>query len=418
MNLTDWLSYLKSLPSGLANKSLESVKNIARKLDVLNFVGKVITVGGTNGKGSTVIFLEAILLAAGLKTAAYTSPHVLNYRERIRLNGKDIDENTLCQAFSLVEKARANTVLSYFEFSTLAALVIFKGQNPDVLILEVGLGGRFDAVNVLDSDIAVITTISLDHTSILGDTREAIGYEKSGIIRRLKPVVCGENMPESVYQAASNLKAQLYCLNKDFSYIRKDGYWDWCFGEKIMEKLPPLNLPITSAALALMVINLLSQNFMIAPSAIVTGLKNAFLIGRFQQLIFAGKNIIFDVAHNAEAMTLLALNLRRDGFCGRILAVVSMLKDKDIAASLCPLAKVVDRWYLGALDSPRAANVLQLSQALQEVGVTNFTVFSTVYESFEQAIAECQEKDKIAVFGSFRTVAEILDIIVKLNIGE
>ncbi len=422
MNLTDWLQQLESLPFGLTNKSLASVKHVAKKLDILNFSGKIVTVAGTNGKGSVVIFLESILLQAGLKTAAYISPHVLNYNERIRLNGKDIDDTTLCQAFSLVEAARADIILSYFEFSTLAALVVFKKQSPDILILEVGLGGRFDAVNILDSDISVITTIALDHTHILGESREAIGYEKSGIMRPLRPVVCGDNMPASVYAAADGLKAKLYCLNKDFSYREQTSSWLWRFGNGVIDNLPLPRLPIISASLALMVVKLLAQNFTITGSAIINGLKAAFLPGRFERLVFFGKEVIFDVAHNEEAASLLAINLakEKEKFQGRILAVVSMLKDKDITASLTPLVKVVDRWYLGLLSDERAVTVAQLSQALRKAGGANFTLLPTVAASFSQAIAECQEKDRIAVFGSFHTVAEVLKIknySIK-NVGE
>lgn len=415
MNLTDWFKLLESLPSGLANKSLESIKKVAGKLGVLNFAGKIVTVAGTNGKGSTVAFLESMILAAGLKTGAFISPHILNYQERIRLNGKDVDDCALGQAFALVEEARAGISLSYFEFSTLAALVIFKKQNPDVLILEVGLGGRFDAVNILDGDIAVITTIALDHTHILGSTREAIGSEKSGIMRRLRPVVCGANMPASVYAVAHDLSAKLYSLGNDFSYTKKNGYWHWHWGETVIENLPALHLPLTSAALALMVIKLLFCKSEISQLAIITGLKNAFLPGRFERRVFDGRNIILDVAHNLEATVLLAKNLVADRVDGRILAVVSMFKDKDIVASFAPLAKVVDWWYLGILDSRRAAGRLQLSQALEANGIINFSLFPTVKTSFTQAIAECQEKDRIAVFGSFYTVAEILKNILESN---
>lgn len=386
---------------------------VAKKLNVLNFTGKIIAIAGTNGKGSTVIFLESILLAADLKTAAYISPHVLNYQERIRLQGKDVDEKTLCQAFALVEQARANVVLSYFEFSTLTALVIFKKQQPDVLLLEVGLGGRFDAVNILDSDIAVITTIAFDHTQILGNTREAIGAEKAGIMRPEKQVICGDNMPESIYAAAKKLSTKLYCLNENFFYAEKSKSWDWYSDDTKIENLPLPCLPIVSAALALMTVKLLSCEIDIPPLAIIAGVKKAFLSGRLQRIVFAGKEIIFDVAHNFEAMTWLAFNLAREKVSGRILAVVSMLKDKDIAASLTPLVKIVNCWYLGVLSGDRAASAVQLMQSLQNIGAVNIALFPTIEASLEQAIAECQENDRIVVFGSFYTVAKGLRICLK-----
>ncbi|MBU0743932.1 MAG: bifunctional tetrahydrofolate synthase/dihydrofolate synthase [Gammaproteobacteria bacterium] len=412
-NLASWLHRLESLPSGLANNSLDHLKIVAQKLDLLKFTNKVITVAGTNGKGSTVIFLESILLASGFNTGAYISPHLVHYNERIRLNGKDVDDQALCWAFKLVEDAsiKANVVLSYFEFSTLAALLIFKSQKLDVLILEVGLGGRFDAVNILDSDLAIITTISLDHTHVLGDTLEAIGDEKSGIMRPYNPVICGANMPSSVYTAAKNNDSILYCLNKDFSYIEKENSWSWRFGKDFMDDLPQLHLPSNSAALALMAVRLLSDDFKISFQAIVVGLKNGYLPGRLQRMKFAGKKIIFDVAHNAESAELLALNLNKKRSCGRIYAVASMLMDKDIEAILLPLVTVVDRWYFGVLNQPRAVDKSQLLCCLQEVGISNFILLPTVAESLKQAIAECQEKDTIVVFGSFYTVAEGLRVV-------
>lgn len=406
MSLTDWLKYLESLPSGLANRSLEHVKSVAASLGVLNFARKVITVAGTNGKGSTVVFLESILLSSGFKTAAYISPHVLNYQERMRINGKDVDAESLCWAFALVDKARAGVTLSYFEFSTLAALLIFKRQNPDFLILEVGLGGNFDAVNIVDPDIAIIATIALDHTHILGNTREEICREKAGIMRPFIPVICGKNMPKSVYTQASKLQAKLYCLSQDFFYTEENNYWDWRFGKKIVERLPLPRLPIANAALALMAIELLSDSFRISLSAIILGLKKAYLLGRMQRLTFAQREIIFDVAHNFEAANLLALNLAKEKSSGRILAVFSMLRDKDIAGTLKPLVNVIDKWYVGILDNARAASKDQLNQCLEAAGVTNFVLLLTVTLSLQQAIAESQKKDKIVVFGSFYTVAE------------
>lgn len=392
IDLTAWLRYLEALPSGLSNNSLVRVKSIAQKLGLLSFSEKIIVVGGTNGKGSCVIFLEAILLAAGLKTGAFISPHVLRYNERIRLNGKDIDDATLCRIFTQIENARGNTVLSHVEFSTLAALATFKKKKVDVLILEVGLGGRFDAVNILDADIAIITTISLDHTKILGNTREAIGREKAGIMRAFKPVICGDDdIPKSIYAAAKRTKAVLYSANKGFSFARP-------------------KLPIASARAALMAIKLLQKDLKISKKAIVTGLKKAFLIGRMQRIIAANREIIFDVAHNPESAVLLAQNLVKRASKGYNLAVLSMLSDKNITATLRPLTKIVDKWYLGALTGSRATSTGQLARCLIKAGASNFVALPTVAGALKQAIAECRIKDRIVVFGSFHTVAEGLRV--------
>ena len=412
MNLTAWLQHIEVLPSGLNNNSLAGVKSVAQKLGLLSFSGKIITVGGTNGKGSCVVFLEAILLAAGYKTGAFISPHILRYNERIRLNGKDIDDQTLCKVFAQIESARGDTVLSYFEFSTLAALAIFKKKKIDVLILEVGLGGRFDAVNILDADIAVITTISFDHTKILGNTRVAIGQEKSGIMRPFKPVICGDaNVPKSIYVAVKQTKAILYSANKDFSFTQQNGCWNWHFAKSNIEKLPLPKLPLANAATVLMVVKLLQKDLKIPKKAIVVGLKKAFLPGRLQRIIVANKEIIFDVAHNPESAALLAQNLVKLAPQGRILAVVSMLSDKNITTTLQPLTKIIDKWYLGVLTGCRAASAKQLTRCLVKAGGSIFVTLPTITKALQQAIAECGIKDRIVVLGSFHTVAEGLKFI-------
>jgi len=407
MNLPSWLQHLESLPSGLQNRSLDDVKRVAQKLDLLHFPGKVITVGGTNGKGSCVAFLEAILLAAGYSTGAYISPHILRYNERIRLEGKDVDDETLCQAFTQVEAARGDTVLSYFEFSALAALTIFKIREVDLLLLEVGLGGRFDAVNVVDADVAVISTISLDHTAVLGDTREAIGYEKAGIMRSHKPVVCGDSdVPATVYAVASELNAPLYVVDRDFFYQEQNEGWQWLFAENIIQVLPLPQLPIANAATALMVVQLLEDEFKIPNKAIIDGIRKASLPGRWQRMIMSNKEVIFDVAHNPESVALLAKNLQNCSSKGSVLAVVGMLNDKDIVATLQELTSVVDKWYIGAVSSARAASTELLQDCLVQAKGKEWVSFPTISQAMQQAIAECQRNDRIVVFGSFYAVAE------------
>jgi dihydrofolate synthase/folylpolyglutamate synthase len=407
-SLNYWLQYLESLPSGLVRSSLENLKNFAANLHLLDFNNTVITVAGTNGKGSTIIFLESILLSSGFKICSYISPHLLHYNERIRLNGVSVDDATICWALNLIKLAcdKSNTILSYFEFTTLAALAIFKISQPDFLLLEVGLGGRFDAVNIVDSNIAVITTISFDHTSILGNTKNDIGKEKAGIIRSLRPVVCGKNIPDTVYSVVLDKQAQLYCLNKDFTYYEEEKFWHWSFGKEILRNLPLPRLPIENAALALMVIKILSADFKILKSAIVSGLSHAFLLGRFQKIMTHKKEIIFDVAHNFEAATLLANNLSKLRLAGRILAVVGMLQDKDISAILCPVKEIIDKWFVGIIANVRTAKESQLISAFQEARITNFILLPTIADSLQQAIAECREKDRIVMFGSCYTVAE------------
>ena len=409
-NMQEWLSYLDNLPSGLTITSLDHVKKVAQTLGITKFPGKVVTVAGTNGKGSCVVFLEAILAASGYRVGAYISPHLLRYNERIRINGEAIDDDILAAAFAVVKMAQGSTTLSYFEFGTLVALQIFKQMELDVLLLEVGLGGRLDAVNIIDADIAIISTISLDHTAQLGNTREEIGREKSGIMRKFKPIVCGDhNPPRSIYANANKTKAILYSAQRDFTYKIEPTQWKWECGTWQLENLPIPKLPIQDAATALMVITLLLPDLPVEYTAIVSGLSNAFLPGRFQRLQ-QSPEVIADVAHNMESGGLLAENLSQAPVAGRTLAVLSMLKDKDIAATLKPLMGFIDKWYVGQLTCVRAASAEQLRNNLKLGGAKKLSFYPSVAKAFNGAIAEAKETDRIIVFGSFYTVGEVLKL--------
>lgn len=464
----EWLAYLETLPSGFAITSLDHVKHVAAQLKLRKFTCPVIVVAGTNGKGSCVTFLETIFSAAGYKTAAYTSPHVIKYNERIRLNGQNIDDNNLCAAFNAVKTAKNNTNLSYFEFTTLAALYLFQQHNPDIIILEVGLGGRLDAVNIVDADIAIITTISLDHTQLLGKTREDIGKEKSGIMRANKPVICGDfDPPSSIYQQAANINAPLYCANRDFTFTTTPHDWTWQHNSITLKNLPLPHLPIQNAATAIMAIQLMQQKLPVPTTAITTGLSQATLLGRLQTIevtysqigfqdmaqidprnfilckaarrerpkcmrlymrsandkanaaenqISTGLNnrtIILDVAHNPESTTLLAKNLTTMPCRGKTLAVTSMLKDKDIPASLQPIASSIDKWFIGSLDSPRAASQQQLHDSLESIGIApqKIQYFHNIKAALQQAVASAEKNDRIVAFGSFYVVATVLKIL-------
>ena len=404
INFAEWLKYLESLPSGLSEireDNFEKIKKLAESLGVTKFSGKVITIAGTNGKGSCVAFLENILIDAGYKVGAYISPHLLRYNERIRLNGHDIDERSLLNAFEIVYGIcnKNNIVLNYFEFSTIAALLIFKQQKLDFLLLEVGLGGRIDPVNIVDPDIAVITTISLDHVEQLGNTRESIGREKAGIMRPQSAVVCGDaNPPLSIYSCAKKIKAKLYCLNKDFYYYVNSTSWIWVDKDEKKEitDLPIPKLPVQNAATSLKVISLLKKIITIDDKAVVSGLQKASLPGRFQFIPVMGKKceFIVDVAHNPESAVLLAQKITKRqeiNFCKRSLAVVSMLKDKDIIATLQPLVKIIDVWYIAELDSVRASTLEQLQDALRSLGVKNFFNFISIENALRQVIADCDD---------------------------
>jgi len=371
MCLDEWLNYIEECYKRKVELGLERVRVVALKLNLISFSCPVITVAGTNGKGSCVAYLETILRKAGYKIGAYTSPHLLSFNERIRINGNNIDDQSLCEAFAVIDKLDCS--LTYFEFITLAALYIFKGQGLDVLLLEVGLGGRLDAVNVVDNDVAVITSVAIDHVAYLGDTREKIGFEKAGIMRRGKIAVCTDpNPPQSLIKHAKDLGVLLYCIG-DYSEI----------------------------------IKLIRSFLPVDDSIIREGFTGAFLPGRFQCLTKPCE-IILDVAHNPAAAVFLAKQLSQKFCAEKTLAVVGMLKDKDIAGTLQPMLDLVNDWYVTDLNVERGAQGKVLWRYLQEFGQKACYTYKSVTDAYLKAVANCGKKDRIIVFGSFYTVSEVL----------
>lgn len=423
-DLNSWLQYLNSLPSGLdlPLENFTKIKKFAEELNLNQFKAKVVTIAGTNGKGSCVAFLETILLHAGLKVAAFTSPHLLQYNERIRVNGKNIDDAKLCEAFKFIaEKCKINfkyefdaPQLNFFAFTTLAAFYIFQQMQFDVILLEVGLGGQYDAVNIIDADIAIITTISLDHVAQLGNTREAIAKEKSGIMRANKPVICGDlNPPKNIFLQAKKIGAELFCLNKDFFYHCDNNFWMWKYQENAITNLPLPHLPMQNAATSLMAVKLLQDFFSICDAAIIYGVKNAFLLGRFQQM---PNNIILDVAHNPESAELLASNLLKQKKTGKTIAIISMLKDKDIAGTIKPLLNIVDEWYIGILHNKRSASDKQFLTVFKDFFSREMIlhlpiIYPSVLLALKSALKNKKSVDRIIIFGSFYTVSECLKFI-------
>lgn len=404
----DWLKYLENLNPHKIDLSLERVAKVAHDLQLIKFQCPVITVTGTNGKGSCVAILEAIYLAAGYRVGAYTSPHLFRFNERIRIQNQSIDDDSLCEAFTVIQEyldKQKNISLTYFEFTTLAALKIFQQAQLDVLILEVGLGGRLDAVNVVDADVAVITTIDIDHTEWLGNTRASIGYEKAGIFRGGKAAVCGDfNAPQSIYTVAHQLKTRLYSMNKDFFYNESNFDWNWYHAEHVLSHLPKPSLELQNAATALMAIQLLQSRLLITSQTIAAGLQNVFLPGRFQII----GQCIFDVAHNPHAADLLAKRLQTIPNEGRTLGVVGMLANKDIHGTLNALKNCIDIWYSGGLDNPRGASGNILMKSFQALGIEKCYNHASVKEAYQQALLACQTSDRIVVFGSFYTVSMCL----------
>lgn len=423
-SLEMWLSYLTDLHSQAIDMGLERVGEVARKMGLVNFnqstptgqgKTKVITVTGTNGKGTTCHTLESILLAAGLKVGVYSSPHLVRYTERVRIQGQEPTESAFCQAFAEIETQRADISLTYFEYGTLAALKLFKDAQLDVLILEVGLGGRLDATNIVDSDITAITSIALDHTDWLGSDREHIGYEKAGIFRAGCYAVIGEpDMPKSIQQVADQLGTQLFRRDKEWCFTQNADSWSWQTAERQYAHLPLPNVPLANAATALGVLHCIMKidpewQQLLTEDIIHNGLRSAQLPGRFQ-IINRQPLTILDVAHNPHAAGYLVAKLAelpKISGC-RLRAVIGMLGDKDIAGTLQCLATQVTDFYVAPLTEFRGAEAAVLAQYLPEA-----QVFDSVESAWKQAQIDAKQHDIIVVCGSFHTVAHVMTLLEK-----
>lgn len=401
--ISEWVNYLEELNPHHIKLGLDRIQKIAAELDLNHFNIPVVTVTGTNGKGSCVAFLEAIYLANGYRVGCYTSPHLLRFNERVRINGQDISDDNLIKGFAEIYAIKQDIFLTYFEFTTLAALKIFKESNLDVLILEVGLGGRLDATNIVENDLAIISTVGLDHCDRLGNTREQIGWEKAGIFRASKWAVCGDpEPPHTILDHAKKLATRLYLAGINFNYGSKEKGWWWKFQDHIFNfsSLPALDLQNASTALAAVY---LLQN-VLPVSNLEIGLQKANLPGRFQKI----GNTIFDVGHNPHAANWLAKKLQQESCEGRTLAVIGMMADKDIGGFIAALNDQIDAWYWGELPGPRGAKIEQILQLLQQIRVKKWYNSASVLEAYKAAKAVCTNKDRMIVLGSFSTVSECL----------
>ncbi len=413
--LDAWLERIEACHPSEIDLGLERIKQVAERLELNLGSSKVVTVAGTNGKGSTVTLLDAILRQAGYTTGVYTSPHFLRYNERIRIGGVEASDADICDAFCRIEQARGDTSLTYFEYGTLAALLCFEQASPDVLLLEVGLGGRLDAVNIVDSDVAVITSIAIDHADWLGDDREQIGREKAGVLRAGKPLVCGDpNPPNSVREVAARGGALLLVKGEDFSFQSAGDSWSWQGVNRqndplSISGLPLPELPLTNAATALEVLALLGCD--ISPEQIGAGLVAAKMTGRMQQLVLpdSGCTCVMDVAHNPEAAGYLARWLEEHPAAGKTRFVLGMLADKDIAAVMEALAPQVDFWHLASLEGPRAASAAQLSELLP-AGQQSIC-HESVDGALNAALDALNTGDRLVVAGSFFTVSDALEAL-------
>jgi dihydrofolate synthase/folylpolyglutamate synthase len=415
-NLQDWLAHCEQLHPLTIEMGLDRVREVAQRMGV-HFECPVITVAGTNGKGSTCAMLEAILLEAGYRTGVYTSPHLVDFEERCRIHGQSASADQLALAFAQVEAARGQVSLSYFEFSTLAIMQVLMQSRLDVVILEVGLGGRLDAVNIIDPDCAIITSIDIDHTSLLGTDRERIGFEKAGIMRSGKPVVVSDPVPpDSVIAHATTLGAELWRFGQDFNFSGDKLQWAWAgrgrrFSGLAYPALRGAN-QLVNASGVLAALEVLRPRIPVTAQAVRNGLAMVELPGRFQ--IVPGEPVlVLDVAHNPHSVAALAANLDAMGFYPNTHAVFGAMADKDLQAMLARVAPVVDRWFFTDLPIPRAASAEQL-QELWLAGNRRNDVTCSTHASpdaaLQAAIASANPADRIVVFGSFYTVGGVLKV--------
>jgi len=413
--LSEWLQWQETLHPSDIDLGLERASQVFKILHADIAPCPVISVAGTNGKGSSVGLLESIYQAAGFKTGVYSSPHLIRYNERIHLNGEEVSDEAICTAFDRINKARfvdGNEIsLTYFEFGTLAALDIFYRAQPDVIILEVGLGGRLDAVNIIDADIALITSISIDHVAWLGNDRETIAKEKAGIMRTGKPVIFSSpDMPESISTVADELGAVLYKRSRDFDWKNgaAHGSWDWQSSKQQRAALPHPNLrgthQLDNAAGVLMVIESLAGRLSVNQKQIKAGLLSTSVTGRFQCI--AGDPMhILDVAHNEDSMRCLAELLNAQACAGSTVAVLGMLEDKQHEEALAVMLPQIKKWFIADLDVPRGAKAEQLGQVLLNLdSQTDISYFKEVKEAVAAADMETHQGDRVIIFGSFYTV--------------
>lgn len=421
--LVEWLSFLENSHFKTIDLGLERVKVAAEAMDLLNPAPFVITVGGTNGKGSTCRLLETLLINAGLRVGVYSSPHLIRYNERVRIQNQELPDSEHTASFAFIEQHKTQS-LTYFEFSTLSALHLFKQARLDVVILEVGLGGRLDATNIVDSDIAVITSIDIDHMDFLGTDRNQIAFEKAGIFREGKPAIIGEpQIPPAMLEHAEKLRCITSCRGKDWQFSEGQSDWQWQNEKVRLENLPVCHIPSANAATALAVLPYLP--FSIPQTVIRQSLQQAELTGRFQrmkaeQLVSLGNpatlpQIIIDVGHNPHAARYLAQKLTalKAGLKGRIIALCGILKDKDSAGVLSPLLPLVDHWYCVTLHGARGQSGQDLLSVLR--GLTKSPVSAeaqdSVQEAVKSAVSYATDQDLILVFGSFHTVGEFLQML-------
>ncbi len=423
--LNEWLSYLENSHFKTIDLGLERVRTVAQELNLLRPAPYVVTVGGTNGKGTTCRLLETMLINAGYRVGVYSSPHLIRYNERVRIQNQELADSQHAASFAFINEHKSQS-LTYFEFSTLSALHLFKQAKVDIAILEVGLGGRLDATNIVDADMAIITSVDIDHVDFLGDTREKIGFEKAGIFRAGKPVIIGEpDCPHSMLEQAMRLKCAISRRNTDWSFTQQAESWTWQNAKVRLENLPFCGIPLPNAATALAAVQALP--FHISEAIIRQSLREVELVGRFQTIkptqlstlaeltnkpVAALPQFIIDVGHNPHAAKYLSEKLTAlcTRISGKIIAVCGILKDKDAIGVLTPLLPVIDEWICVTLTGERGQTGESLSQKLRTVSPEVHTeICRSVQDGIQSAVKKSHKNDVVIVFGSFHTVGAFLE---------
>ena len=411
--LNEWLEWQQKLHPANIDFKIERIKSVYNRLGIERIADKVIIIAGTNGKGSTVSILESLLCQANFKVGAFTSPHIQRYNERIKIDKKEISDEEIIDAFKYIDDRRGEISLTYFEFATLAAFYIFYKNNIDYAVLEVGLGGRLDATNIIDSDISIITSIGIDHTEFLGNTIDSIALEKAGVMRPLRfSIFADDNPPSVIMKYAKNNSTTLLVHQNDFESKIYNNYWEWS-GRKFKKiKLPLLPLvgdfQYNHSSAALMALEILEPSIFRKKDILPDAIRNIKLLGRYQ-IVKSNPEIILDVAHNEDAANKLKSNVDKYPK-KKTRAVIGVLKDKDVYSLVKPLISTVDKWYCATIDSERGMNAKEIASRL-EVSSNNCNVeeFDKMSSAFSKVLSESSYEDRILIYGSFYTISEFFE---------
>ena len=412
-NLQEWLDWQQTLHPQNIDFKLERIKSVYEKLNIKSIADKVIIVAGTNGKGSTVAILESILFESKYSVGTFTSPHIKRYNERIKINKEEVTSAELIESFKIIDKLRGKTTLTYFEFATLTAFYLFSKRKLDYVVLEVGLGGRLDATNIIDSNLSIITSIGIDHTEFLGTTIDSIALEKAGVMRPFSPCIYADQNPPSVLlsYAKKNGSNFLYNQNDFFTKILKDTWvWRSNLGKELVLPLLPLrgDFQYNHASAALQALEIIEPSIIENTKLLNEGINNISLIGRYQR-ISSNPEIIVDVAHNADSAEKLMDNINREPKKNTI-AVVGILKDKDVYSLVKPMVNNVDKWFCGTINSERGMNSDEIKTRMSgAISHNDIETFDSIDEACTNAMKSLRKEDRLIVYGSFYTVSEFLD---------